>query len=82
MSYETWKITLYDVDGGSCAVCPSFLDDNNPFIKYKIPNNKPTEKNEEKNGKTITKMLRKKQKRYVDKRHKSNIKRKTSEFYF
>jgi hypothetical protein len=83
MSYQSWKITVHDEEvGGLCSVCPSFLDNDNSFLKYKIPIKKTRDKNEETNNKTISNMLRKKIKRYVDKRHKSNIKRKSLEFNF
>ena len=83
MSYQNWKIsTLEEEVSGSCYVCPSFLDNQNTFLKYKIPRKKIKDKNEETNDKTISKMLRKKLTRYVDKRHKNNIRRKTFEYNF
>ena len=83
MSYQSWKITVHEEEvGGSCSVCPSFLDNQNKFLKYKVPSKKTKDKNEERNEKTISKMLRKKQDRYVDKKFKSNIKRKAFEYNF
>ena len=83
MSYQSWKITVHEEEvGGSCSVCPSFLDNQNKFLKYKVPSKKTKDKNEERNEKTISKMLRKKQERYVNKKHKSNIKRKAFEYNF
>lgn len=83
MSYESWKITVFEEEiGGSCSVCPSFLDNQNKFLKYKVPDKKIKDKNEETNDKTILKMLRKKQTRYVDKKYKNNIKRKAFEYNF
>tara|TARA_E500000178_G_scaffold233096_1_gene229584 strand:+ start:523 stop:774 length:252 start_codon:yes stop_codon:yes gene_type:complete len=83
MSYESWKITVLEEEvGSSCSVCPSFLDNQNKFLKYKVPDKKTKDKNEETNMKTISKMLRKKMERYVDKKHKSNIKRKANEYNF
>jgi hypothetical protein len=83
MSYQIWKITVHEEEvGGSCSVCPSFLDNQNKFLKYKVPSKKTKDKNEERNEKTISKMLRKKQERYVNKKHKSNIKRKAFEYNF
>ena len=83
MSYQSWKITVHEEEvGGSCSVCPSFLDNQNKFLKYKVPSKKTKDKNEERNEKTIAKMLRKKLERYVNKKHKSNIKRKAFEYNF
>ena len=83
MSYESWKITVFEEEvGGSCSVCPSFLDNQNKYLKYKVPDKKTKDKNEETNMKTISKMLRKKMERYVGKKLKSNIKRKTNEYNF
>ena len=83
MSYQSWKITVHEEEvGGSCSVCPSFLDNQNKFLKYKVPSKKIKDKNEETNDKIISKMLRKKLTRYVDKRHKNNIRRKAFEYNF
>tara|TARA_Y100001935_G_C17163496_1_gene436529 strand:+ start:489 stop:743 length:255 start_codon:yes stop_codon:yes gene_type:complete len=82
MWYETKKMALYDGEGDSCAFDPSILDNLNETIQYKIPNNKTKGKKKEPNEKTISKMFHKKLTRYVDKKHKSNIKRKTSEYHF
>ena len=80
--YETWKITINEHEGDSCSFCPSILDNQNALIQYKIPNKKPRKKKEESDDKTISKMLRKKLTRFLDKKHKSNIKRKISEYHF
>jgi hypothetical protein len=83
MSYENWNIIIIEEEvGGSCSVCPSFLDNRNTFLKYKIQGKKTKDTNKETNDKTISKMLRKKQERYVNKKHKSNIKRKALEYNF
>ena len=76
MSFQNWNITVLEeeVDG--------FLDNQNKFLKYKISSKKTKNKNEEANDKTISKMLRKKLERYVNKKHKSNIKRKANEYNF
>tara|TARA_B100000575_G_scaffold282126_1_gene273427 strand:- start:89 stop:334 length:246 start_codon:yes stop_codon:yes gene_type:complete len=70
MLYETNKMAIYEG-----------LDKQNVLIKYKIPckKNKATK---EANDKTISKMLRKKLTRYVDKKNRSNIKRKAYEYNF
>ena len=82
MWYETKHMALYEGEGDSCHSCPSILDNQNALIQYKIPDNTTKGKKKEVNEKTISKMLRKKLTRYVDKKHKSNIKRKTSEYHF
>ena len=82
MWYQTKNMALYDGEGDSCAFDPNILDNLNEMIKYKIPVKKTKDKNEETNMKTISKMLRKKMDRYVDKKHKSNIRRKANEYNF
>ena len=82
MWYETKKMALYDGEGDSCSFDPSILDNLNETFQYKIPGKKTKKKNEEVHDKTISNMLRKKQIRYVAKKHRSNIKRKTSEYHF
>ena len=82
MWYQTKNMALYDGEGDSCAFDTNILDNLNEMIKYKIPVKKTKDKNEETNMKTISKMLRKKMDRYVDKKHKSNIRRKANEYNF
>jgi len=77
MTSYTQTINLSDFATGSCWVSPSFLDH-----KYYTSNNKKLTKSEDKSPKTIYKMLAKKINRYVTKKHKSNIKRKTAEYNF
>lgn len=75
MATYTKNINLSDFSAGSCWVSPSFLDH-----KYYTTNNKKPTKSEDKSPKTISKMLAKKMNRYLTKKHKSNIERKTSEY--
>ena len=72
MLYENNKMVIYDYLG----------DNENDLIKYKIPCKKTNNKNEEANDKTISKMLRKKLTRYINKKHRNNIKRKVFEYNF
>ena len=82
MSFQTKNFNLLESEAYcSLWVCPSYLDYNISTNKNKKMM-KSRDKNEEKKDKTISKMLEKKVKRYVDKKYKNNIKRKTSEYSF
>ena len=82
MSFETKKFNLLESEAYcSLWVCPSYLDYNISTNKNKKMM-KSRDKNEEKKDKTISKMLEKKVHRYVDKKYKNNIMRKTREYSF
>ena len=82
MSLETKNFNLLENEAYcSLWVCPSYLDYNISTNKNKKMI-KTKNKNDDKKDKTISKMLEKKLNRYVDKKYKNNIKRKTMEYSF
>lgn len=82
MSFQTKNFNLYDNEEFcSLWVSPIYLDYNISTNKNKKMM-KSRDKSEEKKDKTISKMLVKKVHRYVDKKYKNNIKRKTTEYSF
>jgi hypothetical protein len=75
------NINLYNSEEYcSLWVSPNYLDYNIYTNKKRMI--KSRDKNDDKKDKTISKMLEKKQNRYVDKKYKSNIRRKTMEYSF
>ena len=76
------KINLYDNEEFcSLWVSPTYLDYNTYMNKNKKIM-KTKDHNDENKDKIISKMLQKKQKRFIDKKYKSNIRRKTIEYSF